>query len=280
MRFYVLTSIIFLTKINFAQVPNAGFEQWSSGNPDGWWTSNFTTPNITQSTDAHSGSYALRGDVINTGTGTIIPIIISGIIGGHGFPISVRYANLTGYYKLNVINTENLSVLAIPFRNGQVIGVGGFQFYAASAYTLFNVPIYYSNGETPDSCQISITIGNNSGDVNVGSYFLVDDLAFEGVATDVNGTENLTPNNITLEQNYPNPFNPSTTIEFSIPEQSFVNLEIFNSIGEKISTVISEELSAGSYKYLWNASNLPSGVYFYRLQSKSFIKTNEMLLLK
>jgi hypothetical protein len=280
MRFYVLTSIIFLTKIIFAQIPNTGFEQWHSGNPDGWWTSNFTTPNITQSTDAHSGSYALRGDVINTGTGTIIPIIISGIIGGHGFPISVRYANLTGYYKLNVINTENLSVLAIPFKNGQVIGVGGFQFYAASAYTLFTLPIYYSNGETPDSCQISITIGNNSGDVNVGSYFLVDDLVFEGVATDVNETDNLTPNNFTLEQNYPNPFNPSTTIQFSIPEQSFVNLEIFNSIGEKISTVISEELSAGSYKYLWNAGNLPSGVYFYRLQSKSFIKTKEMLLLK
>jgi hypothetical protein len=283
MRFLLLVlflySFFFINNIS-AQVPNAGFEQWSNGNPEGWWTSNFATPNITQSTDAHSGSYAVRGDVINTGTGIIIPIIISGIIGGHGFPISVRYANLTGYYKLNVVTTENLSVLAIPFKNGQVIGVGGSQFLTASAYTLFTVPIYYSNGETPDSCQISITIGNNSGDVSVGSYFLVDDLAFQGVATGVDKDDNLNPNTVTLAQNYPNPFNPSTTIQFSIPEQTFIKLEIFNSLGEKVSTLVSEELNKGSYKYEWNASDLPSGFYFYTLKSKSYTETKKMILLR
>jgi hypothetical protein len=276
---FLVFAFLFVNKI-CAQIPNSGFEQWSNGNPDGWWTSNITTTNITQSTDAHSGSYAVRGDVINPGSGNIIPLLISGILAAHGFPVSERYANLTGYYKLGVITTENLSVVIAMFKNGQAIGVGGFQFFAASAYTLFTVPIFYSNGETPDSCQISITIGNNTGQVNVGAYFLVDDLAFQGVATDVTEANNQVPKTITLEQNYPNPFNPSTTIQFSIPEKSFVKLEIFNSLGDKISTLASEELNAGSYNYDWNAVNLPSGIYFYRLETQSFSESKKMLLLK
>lgn len=280
MHFRLLILIIFYVNLISAQVPNNSFENWSGGNPEGWWTSNFTTPNVTQSTDAHGGSYAVRGDVINTGTGNIIPIIISGIIGGHGFPISVRYANLTGFYKLGVVTTENLSVLAIPYKNGQAIGVGGSQFFAASTYTMFTVPIYYSNDNTPDSCQISITIGNNSGAVNVGAYFLADDLSFQGVSEVVKDSDDSTPNNFSLDQNYPNPFNPSTTIQFSIPEQSFVRLEIFNTLGEKVSTLVSEDLNAGKYKYVWNAGNIPSGVYYYKLITDEFVQTRKLVFLK
>jgi hypothetical protein len=283
MRFLTVVLIIFtflFINENYAQIPNSGFEQWSNGNPEGWSTSNIITPNITQSTDAHSGSYAVRGDVINPGTGNIIPIIISGLLGSHGFPVSVRYANLTGYYKLGVITTENLSVLVGMFKNGQAIAIGGVQFFAASAYTLFTVPIYYSSADTPDSCQISITIANNSEPVNLGAYFLVDDLAFQGVSTGVNEAENLIPDNITLEQNYPNPFNPSTTIRLTIPQQSFVELEIFNTLGEKVSTLVEQELNAGSYNYNWNAADLPGGVYFYRLSAGGFSKTMKMTLLK
>jgi len=278
--FLLLLFSLFFTNLSYSQIPNNGFEQWSNGNPDGWWTSNITIPTITQSNDAHSGSTAVKGEVIFGTSGNLLPIIISGIIGGHGFPISERYANLTGYYKLNVITTENLSVVIIPFKNGQGIGVGGFQFFAASTYTLFTVPIYYSNNETPDSCQISIVIGNNSGEANPGAYFLVDDLAFQGISTEVNETADLNPTNFTLEQNYPNPFNPSTTIQFSIPEQSFVNLEIFNSLGEGVTTLVSEEKSAGNYRYEWNATNLPSGIYYYTLRSGDFVQTNKLVLLK
>ena len=89
-----------------------------------------------------------------------------------------------------------------------------------------------------------------------------------------------------LKQNYPNPFNPSTIIEFEIPEQSFVKLEIYNPIGENISTIVSEELAAGSYSYKWHASGLSSGVYFYRLtangrlSNSGFKQTKKLLLMK
>ena len=88
------------------------------------------------------------------------------------------------------------------------------------------------------------------------------------------------PEEYKLEQNYPNPFNPTSTIQFSIPEQTFVKLEVFSSLGEKISTLVSEELNAGNYKYEWSAINLPSGSYYYKLSANEFSKTNKMILLK
>ncbi len=88
------------------------------------------------------------------------------------------------------------------------------------------------------------------------------------------------PEDFSLSQNYPNPFNPSTTINFSIPEASFVSLKVFNSLGEEVETLVAEELSAGNYKYDWSGVNLPSGIYFYKLQSDNFIETKKMILLK
>jgi hypothetical protein len=86
--------------------------------------------------------------------------------------------------------------------------------------------------------------------------------------------------NYELQQNYPNPFNPSTNIQFSVPQSSYVTLEVYNLVGERVGILVSEQLSAGAYKYDWNASNLTSGVYFYRLQAADFVETKKMMLLK
>ncbi|MCE7857912.1 MAG: T9SS C-terminal target domain-containing protein [Ignavibacteria bacterium CHB3] len=82
-----------------------------------------------------------------------------------------------------------------------------------------------------------------------------------------------------LEQNFPNPFNPTTTIQFSIPELSFVKIEVFNTLGEKVTTLVSEELFAGNYKYEWIAENLPSGIYFYKMKADSYEQTKKLVLL-
>ena len=89
-----------------------------------------------------------------------------------------------------------------------------------------------------------------------------------------------------LEQNYPNPFNPSTTITFSIPERSTVRLSIFNTLGQKISEIVDEVKDAGSYEHSFNASQLSSGIYFYRIEavsvsnSKTFVETKKMILMR
>jgi hypothetical protein len=81
-------------------------------------------------------------------------------------------------------------------------------------------------------------------------------------------------------QNYPNPFNPSTTIKFSLPFSGYATLKIYNALGEEVAVLLDKELTTGTYKVEWNATGLPSGVYFYRLQADSFIETKKMLLLK
>jgi hypothetical protein len=83
-----------------------------------------------------------------------------------------------------------------------------------------------------------------------------------------------------LEQNYPNPFNPSTKIKFSIPQAGDVKLEVFNLLGERITTLVDEFLSIGNYETEFSAVNLPSGIYFYKLQAGSFIETKKMILIK
>jgi hypothetical protein len=91
-----------------------------------------------------------------------------------------------------------------------------------------------------------------------------------------------------LEQNYPNPFNPTTTIEFSLPKKSNVTLEIFNVLGERVTTLLSASLLSGSYQYQWDASGQPGGIYFYRLVTKSplsgesgeFVEVKKMILMK
>ncbi len=90
--------------------------------------------------------------------------------------------------------------------------------------------------------------------------------------------------NFTLEQNYPNPFNPSTTIQFQIPKSSFVNLKVYDVLGNEIATLVNEEKSAGNYELEFKPSvgslQLASGMYLYRLQSGSFVETKKMILLK
>jgi len=88
------------------------------------------------------------------------------------------------------------------------------------------------------------------------------------------------PNKYQLIQNYPNPFNPSTTINYQIPERSFVMLKVYDVLGSEITTLVNEEKPVGSYEVEFDAMSLPSGIYFYRLQAGSFVETKKMVLMK
>ncbi len=97
--------------------------------------------------------------------------------------------------------------------------------------------------------------------------------------TSVEKNEGL-PENFNLSQNYPNPFNPSTKIQFSIPQSESVVLKIYNTLGEEVAELVNQNLSAGNYDYNFNASVLPSGVYFYSIQTGSFSEIKKMMLIK
>lgn len=88
------------------------------------------------------------------------------------------------------------------------------------------------------------------------------------------------PARFSLDQNYPNPFNPSTTIEFALPHSGLATLKIFNLLGEQVAMLVNEARPAGTYRIGWNAGNLPSGVYLYRLQAGEFTETKKLILLR
>ena len=90
----------------------------------------------------------------------------------------------------------------------------------------------------------------------------------------------ITANKYRLSNNYPNPFNPSTKISYTIPQQSYVLLKVYDLLGGEVAELVNREIEAGNYEITFNASSLPSGTYFYRLQAGSFVETKKMLLLK
>jgi len=88
------------------------------------------------------------------------------------------------------------------------------------------------------------------------------------------------PKDYSLLQNYPNPFNPTTSIKYSLPEQQFVSLKIFDILGKEVATLVNENKPAGNYEMNFDASNLTSGVYFYQLRAGSFAATRKLILMK
>lgn len=88
------------------------------------------------------------------------------------------------------------------------------------------------------------------------------------------------PSTFSLMQNYPNPFNPSTTIKFDLARTGFASLKVYNSLGKEVASLLHRELIAGTYEYFFDASNLSSGVYYYRLESNGSVLTRKMTLMK
>jgi hypothetical protein len=102
------------------------------------------------------------------------------------------------------------------------------------------------------------------------------------VAISTSGVEYISsqPEDYSLRQNYPNPFNPSTKIEYSIPEQSFVQLKVYDILGNEVATLVNEEQTSGTYRANFNADNIASGFYVAQLRAGNTIKTIKMSLLK
>ena len=101
-----------------------------------------------------------------------------------------------------------------------------------------------------------------------------------GVVNVNNSDENVSPKGFYLSQNYPNPFNPLTSISFSVEEKSFVNLSVYNLLGEKVATIVDQNLEKGKHTANFNAQQLSSGIYFYRLTAGSYTAVKRMTVLK
>ncbi|HRB01052.1 MAG TPA: T9SS type A sorting domain-containing protein, partial [Ignavibacteria bacterium] len=136
---------------------------------------------------------------------------------------------------------------------------------------------------TPTDLDMAFSVGFQSTD----NWFASG--GYEGAViynTDNGGTVSISENNITvpkdfsLNQNYPNPFNPTTMISFTIPQESFVSIKIYNSLGQEVTKLVNETKQAGNYDYNFDASSLSSGMYFYKIEAGDFKKVKSMVLLR
>ena len=129
----------------------------------------------------------------------------------------------------------------------------------------------------PVLLQAQYTGGNGRGDASV-SYINVHILIYD-ITTEI-------PSKYDLAQNYPNPFNPVTNLEFGIPalrgesKFGFVTLKVYDMLGKEVATLVNEKLNPGTFRVEFDADNLTSGVYFYRLTTESFSDTKRMMLVK
>jgi len=163
---------------------------------------------------------------------------------------TVRWVNLGGLH--NVVADDN------SFTNGPP---------SADNWVYDNV--FTSAGNNPYFC---VTHGAQGG------------IGMSGVVTVMNpvsvSDQNLVVIKFELEQNYPNPFNPSTVIRYQTAERSNVTLTVYNSIGREISTLLNEVKPKGTFTIEFDGSNLPSGIYYFRLQAGTFTDTKKMVLLR
>jgi hypothetical protein len=172
-------------------------------------------------------------------------------------------------------------------------GVSGYNTY--SMYSSDSV-LYVSTSvglfQSQNNGEVWKRIDDNLPELEVRSVTVYKDYVFAGtfgrsifrrplseVLTSVK-KEETTPKEFSLSQNYPNPFNPKTTITFSITKESYVTLKVYNVLGEEVRTLLSEEQPLGEHNIAFDASALPSGVYFYRITAGKLMATQKMVLLR
>jgi len=131
-----------------------------------------------------------------------------------------------------------------------------------------------------DRVVIIIDLEGGSGDGSDDFIWYLDDFNFDALATSNELTGFDIPKSIQLNQNYPNPFNPSTNIEFTLTQNTHATLEVFDMLGQRVATLVNQVMPAGTHTARFDAANLSSGMYIYRLQAGNTILTRKLTLIK
>jgi len=195
------------------------------------------------------------------------------------------------YIEFTGDTTLLISLQAVDLANGRFVTGharnGGEHYYRSFNGTTLGTPFQtnniqgdvtyggcragYWNSPNPDSCVVVWS-------PNMGSGALCSRLICSTVGIQNNG--NGVPSEFSLNQNYPNPFNPVTNIKFSIPKSSFVKITVFDITGKEVTKLVNENMNAGSYTVDFNASDLATGVYLYRIDADGFTDVKKMMLIK
>jgi hypothetical protein len=257
---------------------NDGFENgWGN-----WWVDNgvwdIGTPTVGPDT-CHSGSNC-AGTVLNgnypdnANTRLISPSIKLPNLGSNE---KLRLQFWYWFQLFESVHGNDQGWIQVSVNGGNWKTVYGPFSGISSAWT----QVYVDLSSYADST-IRIAFYMTSDWIYTDNGWYIDDIRIEGLATDIDNPswESKVIKSFALYQIYPNPFNPATTIRFVLPKPSYVTLKIYNLHGEEIETLVRGERPAGEYEVKWNAKNLTSGIYFYRLQAGGKVETKRLVLVK
>ena len=177
------------------------------------------------------------------------------------FSLNQVYASINFLYNLRIDNNDNIIGDFFPVSNQYISSLK-----VGEGIAMYNEKIY--------NCWGDFRIAGRNKYANVRSYWNPDST----VGINQIGTE--VPVEYSLSQNYPNPFNPVTKINFAIPKQGFVTIRLYDILGREVSRLVNEYMTAGEYTIDFNAGNLSSGIYFYRMEINGFSDIKKMILIK
>ena len=225
------------------------------------WTQNGTKPNQLAVNDIFGAAATDEMYVDNYYMGDAMPPII---------PVELTSFTAVG----------NNGVVELNWQTATEVNNHMFEIERKSANTEYRTIGYVEGAGTTTEIQ---NYSYTDKTVEMGSY------TYRLKQIDYNGTYTYSPEvevdvtaplSFNLEQNYPNPFNPSTKINYSVPEAGNVKLAVYNIVGEEVAVLVNGYTEAGHFNVSFDASNLPSGVYLYKLQSDNAVQTKKMMLLK
>lgn len=241
------------------------FANWTTNAQWNITTLQFNSP-PSSFTDSPTGNY---GNNANTNMTLITPINVSST------PVVFlqfyhRYATEAGYdFCLVEVSSDNgTNWQTVKSYDGTL-----------STWTQENLDIsQYANASTQMKVRFRLT--SDGGIVADGWY--IDDIKITNYCGSLVGIlgNNQLPMTFALAQNYPNPFNPSTTIKYQIPKESVVKIFVYDVLGKNVATLVNEKKNAGYYELEFNASNLASGLYFYKIEAGEFTDVKKMMLIK
>jgi len=261
---YLIVSIASIFNLD-AQIPNASFENWTGNDPDGWFTYNAAFAGIvTQVTDHHAGTKAVRLNVINYFGSNVAGSIFSGDASNTFFPITSAPAALHGWYKFfQTIPTEELAISSLVKDAGNYTGVAAGSITAnTTVWTEFAFNYNYISTVIADSAYILITL-TEPDSVRHGTYAIIDDLSFgPAVSTGLNELNKVS----LLEPCSPNPYSQSVNLIYRVSGNSKVSLALFDMKGQIVKRLLENvNHSTGRFKVEADVSDLADGIYYGRL---------------
>jgi len=202
-----------------------------------------------------------------------VPVTVTGFNDVAGIELHLEYPDNDLSYM--TINSDILDEPTTNGGNGDISNTltldDGEQLFSIEFEILEN---------TPDSIPVSFTItyvvdefGNDYYVESIDGFIILDQ-------TIVDENIELLSDSYMLTQNYPNPFNSSTIIQYNLPDEAYVTVNVYDLLGRNIETLVSQQQIAGFYQIAWNADHVPSGIYFYKIQAGDFIDTKKMILMK